>query len=83
MLQIIAGNSERSTSIYEWKIGQPRPEHATTFGGKYAFSNVARIIASEDELAYLKQRFVGIPFTNSEKVTWGAPWAQFIYDNLV
>lgn len=78
MLQIIAGNS-----IYEWEVEQPRPEHNTALGGKYPFSNVTRIAASGLELAYLNQRFSNIPFVDSEKVTWDAPWAQFIYMNLV
>lgn len=81
MLQIIAGNS-----IYEWQVGQPLPKHNAPLGGKYPFSNVTHIKVTGDELAYVETRFANIPFITGDEptqVAWGAPWAQFIYENLV
>ena len=40
-----------------------------------------RVQADGDELFYIQQRFLNIPFINKTTVIWRGSFAQFIWDN--
>lgn len=63
---------------YTWNIGNEVP----SFAGGDKFRDVVEIQADGHELLYIGRHFTNLPMSKSKIVTWSAPWAQFIYDNL-
>ncbi len=58
----------------EWYIGNYKP----CFNGEISY-----IVATGDELDYIRVRFEGIPMVvKAGNAIWKQPFAQFIYDNL-
>lgn len=67
---------------HTWTHGNPIPMNSAGMS-RYPLTNVSEIVADGKELAYIKDKFDGIPLVEHDTIKWVAPFAQFIYDNLV
>lgn len=66
---------DKRIAIITWKVGEPlTPNHT-----HYCYN----LFADEEELEYIRGRFLNVPITSDNTVVWQGALANFIFHNLV